>query len=194
MENPVPFLDDALSVAEKKLNGILSKDCRVELHFQMGGELIQAVQRIDHEKFSPELQYSLEELRLRGMKEGFVLFLITCGGEATAFLYGYSDTKKMSTFFIDSVATLVEERGIGSILVTIALMYCYYVGYKSVELYTDNIDDEERCLVNFYEDLGFQVMGNNKDMGVFMHCDLEPSRIRYFCEKYIGNEGIPEEF
>ena len=194
MENPVPFLEDILRAAEKRLSSILSNDCRVDIHFQMEGELVQAVQRIDHEKFRPELQYSLEELRRRGVKEGFVLFMITCRSEATAFLYGYADKKKISTFFLDSVATLVEERGIGSILVTIALMYCHYVGYKCVELFTDNIDEEERGLVNFYEDLGFQVARNDSDKGVIMHCDLEPLKIRYLCEKYIGIEGIPEEW
>jgi len=186
MENPVSSMEDTLRAAEKRLSSILSKDCRGDIHFQMGGQLIQAVQRIDHEKFRPELQYSLEELRQRSMKKGFVLFMLTCGSEATAFLYGYADMRKRSKFFLDTVATLVEGKGIGSILITIALMYCYHAGYKSVELNTENVDDKGRYLVKFYQDLGFHVARKDPEKGVVMNLNLESSKIKYLSEKYIG--------
>jgi hypothetical protein len=180
------FLEPSLSAAEKRLSGILLKNCKVDIYVNMEKELVHSVKGIDHERFSLELQYTLEEIRERSEKEGFVLFMLTCGGKPTAFLYGYPNREKISSFFLDSVATLIEGKGIGSILVILALIYCYHARYKSVELYTEDTDFKGRDLVKFYEDLGFMVMRNDPDKGVIMNYDLEPLKIRCLYTKYIG--------
>jgi len=194
MEDPVPFLEDALVAAEERLRGALGRDCRIDIHVNLSEELARAVERIDHERFRPDLQYTLEDLRDRGGKGGFALFVLTCGGEPTAFLYGYTDEQDGAKFFIDSVATLIEGKGIGSILVTLALVYCYDTGYGSAGLYTEEVDEGGRHLVKFYEDLGFHVVGEDPDRGVVMSSELEPSKLRSACVRYIGMEGEPQDF
>jgi GNAT superfamily N-acetyltransferase len=194
MEDLVPFLEDALRRAERKLGEALGGDCRVNVYVHMSDELAYIVEGMDHRKFRPELQYTLEELRERGGHRGFALFMLTCSGEPTAYLLGYTNDEGGDKFFLDSVATLVEGKGVGSILVTLALVYCYEVGYTGVELYTEEADQEGRHIVRFYEDLGFSVRGNDPKKGVFMISKMTPSQIRYACVRYIGLENETKDF
>ena len=194
MEDLVPFLEDALTASEERLKGALGIDCRIDIRVHMSEELAGVVERIDHERFRLELQYTLEELRYRASMGGFALFILTCGGEPTAFLYGYTDEKDGTKFFIDSVATIIESKGIGSILVTLALVYCYEAGYGSAGLYTEEVDERGRRLVKFYEDLGFQIVEEDPDRGVVMSSGLEPDKLRSACMRYIGMKNKPQEF
>jgi len=57
-----------------------------------------------------------------------MLFLAVCGGHPVAFLFGYDGPSDGATFFLDTVATLVEGKGVGSTFVSLALLYCYEVG------------------------------------------------------------------
>jgi len=136
LDETVPFFEDALRKAERRLSSALGEQCGVRITLSMDDELFEAIEGIEHEKFRTELQYSLEELRERNHLRGFVLFTATCGGRPVAFLFGYNDTVDQSSFYLDTVATVIEGKGIGSILVTLALIYCYDVGYGKVELYT----------------------------------------------------------
>jgi GNAT superfamily N-acetyltransferase len=194
MMDLVPFLEDAMRAAEGRLREILGRESRISIHAHMSGEFTQAVERIDHEKFRADLQYTMEDLSERIGNGGFVLFMLTCDGEPTAFLYGYTDEGNIFRFFLDSVATLIEGKGIGSMLVTLALVYCHDVGYRSVELYTEEVDERGRHLVKFYEDLGFDVADMDPDKGVVMRSDLDESKLRYACLRYIGLERDAQEF
>ncbi|MBL7167081.1 GNAT family N-acetyltransferase [Candidatus Bathyarchaeota archaeon] len=194
MEDLVPFLEDAMRAAEGRLRDTLGRECRICIHVHMSGELTQVVDRIDHEKFRPELQYTLEELMAKAGNGGFVLFMLTCDDEPTAFLYGYTDEGDGSRFFLDSVATLIEGKGIGSILVTLALVYCHDIGYRSVELYTEEVDERGRHLVKFYEDMGFDLADKDPDKGVVMRSYLDASKLRHACLRYIGLERDAQEF
>ena len=179
MEDLEPILEDAIRSAEAKLGKTLGRECRVSIHTQMSYEFAQAVERIDHEKFRPELQYSVEELMERLGKVGFVLFMLTCEGKPIAFLYGYTHEVDVSKFFLDTVATQIEGKGIGSMLVTLALVYCHDVGYRSVELYTEEVDERGRHLVKFYEGMGFKVIDRDPERGVVMCTDLDPTNLRH---------------
>jgi GNAT superfamily N-acetyltransferase len=194
MEELVPFLEDALAASKERLKEALGRDCRIYIHVHMSEELARIVERIDHERFRLELRYTLEELMDRGGRGGFALFVLTCGGESMAFLYGYTDEQDGSKFFIDSVATLIEGKGIGSILVTLALVYCYETGYRSAGLYTEEVDERGRRLVKFYEDLGFEIVEEDPDRGVVMSSRLEPDKLRSAYMRYIGRESKPLDF
>ena len=179
MENLASSLEDAIRSAEAILGKTLGRECRISIHTQMSDEFAQAVERIDHEKFRPELQYSVEELMERMGSTGFVLFMLTCDGEPTAFLYGYTHEVDVSKFFLDTVATQIEGKGIGSMLVILALVYSHDIGYRSVELYTEDVDDRGRRLVKFYEDTGFEVVYRDPEKGVVMRSDLDATKLRH---------------
>ena len=179
MEDLAPSLEDAISAAEVMLGKTLGRECRISIHTQMSYKFAKAVERIDHEKFRPELQYTLEELMERLGNTGFVLFMLTCDGEPTAFFYGYTHEVDNSKFFLDTVATHIEGKGIGSTLVTLALVYSHDVGYRSVELYTEEVDERGRHLVKFYEGMGFKVIDRDPERGVVMRSELDPTKLRH---------------
>ncbi|MCW4035739.1 MAG: GNAT family N-acetyltransferase [Candidatus Bathyarchaeota archaeon] len=185
MDEAVPFFEDALKDSERRLNSALGEQCEVRTALSMDDELFKVIEGIDHEKFRTELQYSLEELRDRNHLRGFVLFTVACVGRPVAFLFGYNDPADQSSFYLDTVATLIEGKGIGSILVTLALIYCYDVGYGKVELYTEEEDEKGRHLRQFYENLGFRYVSNDPKNGLGMSNDLNPFVLKKVYEKYL---------
>ncbi len=188
MTEEVPYFENALRAAQERLTRILGEECVVRIHVELDDGLINVVEGIDHEKFRQELWYDPEEIRRRSDERGFVLFLVVCGGRPVAFLYGYEDAER-SGFFLDEVATLVEGRGVGTILVSLLLMYCYDVGYGSVRLYTEEDDERGRHLRRFYENIGFQRIGSTPEEGVEMRLKLEAAMLREVYTKYIEPES-----
>lgn len=192
MGEQVPFFEDALRASEEKLSAVLGEQCKIGVDVGADDRLVKAVTMIDHEKFRPELQYSVEELRDRIGKEGFVLFLVSLGGRPIAFLYGYSEDSEKSTFFMDTAATLVEGRGVGSTLVSLALLYSYDVGYASAVLFTEDEDEKGRRLRQFYEHLGFQVVSIDPRQGICMRHDLNPHTLLAIYQKYLRPNGADQ--
>lgn len=188
MDENVPFFEDALRKAERRLSSALGEECRVRIVLSMDDKLFETIEGIEHEKFRTELQYSLEELRERNNLKGFVLFTVACGDRPVAFLFGYNDTVDQSSFYLDTVATLIEGKGIGSILVTTALIYCYDVGYEKVELYTEEEDDKGRHLRQFYENLGFRQVSYDPKNGLSMLNDLNPFVLKKVYDKFLKTE------
>ena len=182
----VPFLNYALRTAETKISSSFGKRCRIEIVIDMDEALMEVVQSIDHQKFRPELQYSTDELHERGTKKGFVLFLVRLGGEPVAALFGYTDPADGQGFFLDSVATLLEGKGVSSILVLLALIYCYEAGYGYVQLYTEEQDEKGMRLRQFYEHLGFHVTLGDPLNGLCMKHDLSPNTLNSLYYKYLN--------
>lgn len=182
MEAPYP--DEAIKFAEKHLSASLFQKCKISINLELNDDLIKIIKKIDFEKFRSELQYTIEELSERSEKLGFILFMLTCDNVPTAFVYGYNDKEK-STFFIDTLATIVEGKGIGSILITLALVYAIDTGYNKATLYTEEIDEKGRKLVAFYQDLGFTSIYKTPDDGVLMIQWLDPSNIWRLCRKFL---------
>jgi GNAT superfamily N-acetyltransferase len=188
----VPFFEDALMASEEKLSAILGEQCKIGVAIGADDLLVKTITLIDHEKFRPELQYDVEELLDRIGKEGFVLFLVSSGGRPIAFLYGYSEDSEKSIFFLDTIATLIEGKGIGSTLVSLALLYSYDVGYASTVLFTEDEDEKGRRLRQFYEHLGFQVVSIDPRQGVCMRHDLNPHTLRAIYQKYLRQNGADQ--
>jgi GNAT superfamily N-acetyltransferase len=182
----VPFLEHALRTAEAKISSSLGKRCRIEIVIDMDEALMEMVQSIDRQKFRPELQYSQDELYERGIKKGFILFLVRCEEEPVATFFGYADPVDGKGFFLDSVATLLEGKGVSSILVLLALIYCYEAGYGYVQLYTEEEDEKGRRLRQFYEHLGFNVTLGDPLNGLCMKHDLSPNILNSLYYKYLN--------
>ena len=188
MDEVVPFFEDALRKAERRLSSAMGEECMVRITLKIDDELFESIEGIDHEKFRTELQYSLEELRERNNKRGFVLFKVDCGGCPVAFLFGYNDPVDQSSFYLDTVATVIEGKGIGSTLVALALIYCYDVGYGKVELYTEEEDDKGRRLKQFYENLGFRHVSYDPKNGIGMLNELNPFVLKKVYDKFLKTE------
>lgn len=192
MGEHVPFFEDALRASEEKLSAVLGEQCKIGINIGADDRLVKTITLIDHEKFRPELRYDVEELRDRIGKEGFALFLVSSGDRPIAFLYGYNEDSEKSVFFLDTVATLIEGRGVGSTLVSLALLYSYDVGYSSTVLFTEDEDEKGRRLRQFYEHLGFQVVSIDPRHGVCMRHDLNPHTLLAIYQKYLKPNGADQ--
>jgi len=101
-------------------------------------------------------------------------------------MHGYSDRDEGLTFFLDSIATIIENRGIGSTLVSLALLHSLEKGYRLVTLWTEEKDDKDRLLRRFYEKLGFNFIEDNPTKGVVMSEKLDhESVLRLFYERVV---------
>jgi len=169
---PLYSFEDALKSAEIKLTKVLSKCCRILVKRRLDEDSIKEIQTIENKTFRHELRYTVEELISRGQEEDFLLLLVLYENHPIAFLHGYNDPSEESAFFLDTVATVLEGRGIGSLLVTLTLLYGFEKGYKSVTLRTEEEDEKGRKLKRFYENLGFEVFPCNPSEGIAMRRKL----------------------
>ena len=189
MDENAPLFEDALRDAERSLTSLLGGWCRVLLKPYMDDSLLDDIQDIDQESFRAELQYSLDDIRTRYHLSGFTLFTVECEDVVIAYLFGYHDSVDRSSFYLDTVATHVEGKGIGSILVLLNLLYCYDVGYKRVMLYTEEeLDEKGRHMRDFYEDLGFRRVSFDPKTGLEMMNDLSPLTLRELYDRYLRHE------
>jgi ribosomal protein S18 acetylase RimI-like enzyme len=188
--NPIPRFGDALRDAEDRLSHALGEQCSVRVSVDLTEETSGAIQSIEHGSFREELAYSLEELGARSHMPGILSLMVLCASRPVAFLFGYSEAGDGPRFFLDTVATSVEGRGVGSILVTLALVHSAEQGYESVKLYTERRDDRGRRLEEFYERLGFEEVSESPEEGVEMVHRLDPSALARIYDKFIGTPMI----
>ena len=182
---PVPSFEDALKSAEVRLTKSLGQSCRLLIKRNLDEESIRNIQRIESEAFREELRYDVEELVSRSREKDFLLFLLLCGDQPIAFLHGYNDPTEESAFFLDTVATVLEGRGVGSILVALTLLYSFEAGYRAITLRTEEQDEKGRRLVRFYENLGFEVFPCDPAEGVAMRRRLDSQGIKTIFERVL---------
>jgi len=184
--SPLPSFEEALKSTEARLTKSLGQSCRLQIKRRLDDDLIKEIRRIESETFRQELRYEVEELLSRHREKEFLLFLVLCADQPIAFLHGYKDPSEESAFFLDTVATLREGRGVGSILVALTLLYSFERGYESVTLRTEEQDEKGRRLVHFYENLGFETFQCDPSEGVAMRRRLDPLSLQTILEKLLS--------
>jgi len=183
---PLPSFEDVLKSAEVRLTKALGQHCRILVKRRLDEDSIREIQRIEDKAFRHELRYTVEELVSRGREEGFLLLLVLCEDYHIAFLHGYNEPSEEDAFFLDTVATTLEGRGIGSVLVALTLLYGFEKGYKSVTLRTEETDEKGRKLKRFYQNLDFEVFPCDPLEGVAMRRKLDSRSIRAVYEKTLS--------
>lgn len=193
-EEMVVLFENALRTAEERLSAALGEQCRVKIALDIDEGMLENIQQIERAMFRPELRYTAEELEARCREEGFVLLQVVCGGCGIAFFFGYTESMDTSTFYLDTVATLVEGKGVGSMLVSLALLYCYDTGYSSVDLFTEEKDEKGRRLADFYSNFGFGIVYRDPAKGIRMRNPLDPGVLRDIYREYIEKMEAPKDF
>lgn len=191
----VPFFEDAMGDARQRLTKILGSHCEIRIHISVDPLLALTIEDIDHASFRSDLWFTADQIAEHAHQPGSVLFIAIVDERPVALLYGYNKASDRETFYLCSVASLIEGRGIDSIMVGLLLIYCFDVGYSSVRLYTEEVDDKGRHLREFYEHLGFICDYISLDEGMVMHHQLEPNKLEEIYSKYIDPnspiEGMP---
>lgn len=173
----LPLLEDAHKQAEQILTQRLGSKIKIIIRSFLNEALISQITAIDNEKFRAELWYTSEELLEKTKKKDFTCFLVYLDENPVAFLYGYDDDFDPSWFFLDEIATRIEGRGIGNVLITLLLMYCAELDYRYVTLYTESSDDKGRPLKMFYEHIGFNHLADDPEKGTIMIYSIKEDKL-----------------
>ena len=187
MSQSLPLFEDAHKRAEKSLSQTLGSNTKITIRSYLDEHLISRLTEIDHEKFRNDLWYSNEELLEKTSKKDFVCFLLYMDNNPVAFLYGYDDEFDPNWFFLDEIATRIEKKGIGRVLITLLLIYCVELGYKYVTLYTETIDEKGRSLREFYEHIGFKHLADDPEKGVIMVYTIDEDEITALYKRVMMN-------
>jgi len=190
-DEPPPLFEDALKRAVERAEEKLEQSCSITVHTHLSGELIAQLEVIDHEKFRQELWYTHEEFIEKTRQKDFICFVLSVNDEPAAFLYGYDYHADSKGFFLDEVAAQIEGKGLGKILITLLFVYCYELGYESVVLYTEDIDQEGRHLRKFYEHMGFHVETTDPTLGVVMKYSIEEKSLNALYKRVMYRAGGP---
>ena len=185
MKFEAPLLEETLRKAEHKLSNALGGACSIIVYHEFTDDILEIIEEIDTQRFKNELRYDREELSERSREPGFTCLMVYLDGEAVAFDFGFNDQEE-SSYFSDTAATLIERKGIGSILTALEALYYYGEGYHSVKMITEEEDQSGRCLKEYWERFGFRVTDVDPSVGVEMRLDLTPEGVRNLCQKYIG--------
>ncbi len=181
----LPTLQDAIARAEAKLGASLGGVCRIAVYHEMRGDLTQIIGKIEDERFRSELRYSERELTVRSKKRGFTCFIVYLDGGPLAFLFGFDDPEE-GAYFSDSAATLIERRGVGSVLTALELLYCLESGYRSEKMITEEVDESGRRLREYWERFGFRVTGRDPRIGVEMRVEVTPEVVKALTDRYLA--------
>ena len=182
----VPTFADSLREAERRLSRLLSGQCDISIHLRLDEGLITVLEVIDHKKFRQELRYDRVELESRGVKRGFLCLVAWLNGGAIAFDYGY-DGEEEGTFYSDTTATLVEERGVGSTLFALEIIRSYELGYARTRLSTEELDEVGRPLRRIWGRLGFEVVFTDPSGGIEMEMAHTPEGVRSLYDRYVSD-------
>lgn len=191
MESNLPLIEDALRRAEERLTEKLGENVSIGFRTYLDQKTIEKITAIDHEKFRSELWYSSDELIEKSLKKDFLCLVAHVNNDPVAFLYGYDDEFDSQWFFLDEVATRIEGKGIGKVLILLLLVYCFELGYAFITLYTEEHDEKGRRLREFYEHLGFTYMSTDVEHGVVMHYKIDEQELTKLYNRVMYSEGGP---
>jgi len=184
MSSDTPTLNEAIAATNTRLKQVLGTDCTIQIHHKLNDSLIQTILKVDAQKFREELRYRHEEVLEHSSIPGFLLILAECGGQPTGIVYGYDEPR--NGFFLDTLASMVEQKGIGHILATLIVIHAQNKGYTHVTLYTEEQDDKGRQLRKFYEKMGFVYLGTEPRKGDVMKLQVTPEGTRELYQRYIA--------
>jgi hypothetical protein len=180
----VPKFEKARLEAEEKLSSSLDGVCEITVSRDLNEKTMEIVRSIDHEKFREELRYSREELGERAKSKGFLCIVAHLNGEPIGFDFGYQNDDE-NVFFSDDTATLIEGKGIGSVLFALEIIHSYHEGFSETKLSTEEMDDQGRPLMYIWGRMGFRVVSKEPDGNVEMRLELRSEVVQGIYERYI---------
>jgi GNAT superfamily N-acetyltransferase len=183
MSQKTPTFAEAIQRIQRRLEETLSQGCTIDIYRVLTPELIKTILYVDSQKFREELQYKREDVIFHGSLRGFILILAHCGDRPLGLAYGYDEGE--NGFFLDTLASVVESKGIGSILVTLIIIYALETSHNHVTLYTEERDEKGRRLRRFYEQIGFRFLGSEVRKGDVMRMQLDQEKITTLYNKHI---------
>jgi len=129
---------------------------------------ISSIQLIDTKNFRKELRYSVEEFIERIKHPDFYSLLIYNQDLLLAFLFGYRDESLDGAFYLDTIASILQRKGIGTLLLHCACVICYLMGFEYMTLRTELKDEKGQHPFEFFKKNGFYRIECPPEEGIAM--------------------------
>ncbi len=181
-----PNFAEALTATQARLNQIQGTNCTIQIHHRLNDALIQTILKIDAQKFREELRYMHKEVLEHSYIPGFILILAKCGNQPLGVVYGYDEPE--DGFFLDTLASMVERKGIGHILATLITIHAQNTAHTHITLYTEEQDEKGRQLRKFYQRMGFTYLGTEPRKGDVMKLLITPEKTHELYTRYIAKK------
>lgn len=151
-----------------EINKKFHLNSRIVIPDKLTHEILTWFHEIENSAFREELRYSDNEIKERWNKENKrFIFLVDETGPLAVHI-GYDLEPDSDTYYIDTLATKVEGKGIGSIIMKYIKEYAMEEGYTELELNTEEINERGGTLQRFYEKHGFQIVYTYPDGNIVM--------------------------
>lgn len=180
---------EATAATQTKLRQTIDPACTVHIYKTLNEELIETILRVDAYKFRQELRYRREEVIEHSGNPGFILITAETGGQPLGIVYGYDEPD--GGFFLDTLASMVEGRGIGHTLATLIAIHAKETAHSHITLYTEEEDEQGRRLRLFYQKMGFVYLGTAEDKGDVMVLQITRGVTEGLYGRYIAGEYAP---
>lgn len=139
----------------KEINEKYKTNLQVVIPEELTDDVLKWYHQIDQTAFRKNLQYTDEELREKWNKPNKQLvFLVDETGPLAVHL-GYELDDNSTTYYIDTLATKLEGKGIGSIIANYIKEYAKEEEYEDLQLDTEAVNERGVPLKHFYEKNGF---------------------------------------
>ncbi|TFG33867.1 GNAT family N-acetyltransferase [Candidatus Thorarchaeota archaeon] len=129
---------------------------------------------IERDSFRPALTYSQEEIEERIQKEEVLMMFVLKDESPEGLVLGYrlEDTTE-DIFYLDTIAVRQKGRGIGTILLKVLFTWAKKMGYRIIQLDTEEENETGIRLSYFYQQLGFRIAHSDEETGnVTMQLEL----------------------
>jgi hypothetical protein len=124
----------------------------------------------------------------RSERPGFVLIMMRQGSELLAFFFGYEDPEIPGGYYGDTLASIVEGKGVGSSLFALVHIYCYENGYNHFTCHTEEVDEKGRTLRDWYIAMGMKHVNTTSEYGDLMRVKLTIEHVNWMFHRYILGE------
>ena len=188
MSEEPPFFEEASKQVEEKLSKLLDEPVKVTVHVSLDRQQIDDIIRIESDMFRDELRYNLWELMEREGRPGFALIMVRQAREPVAFFFGYEDSELPCGYYGDTLASVIEGKGVGSSLFALVHIYCYENGYNHFTCHTEEVDEKGRKLRDWYIAMGMNYISTIPEHGDLMRVKLTPDHANWMYHRHILGE------
>ncbi|MFW9881847.1 MAG: GNAT family N-acetyltransferase [Candidatus Thorarchaeota archaeon] len=136
---------------KKNLSKIFEKDIQIVFPEEWNIKFYKWFQNVEEIAFREELRYSYKEVEERLNHMNILLLFILVNNNPEALLLGYLLPNELNkTFFLDTIATKHQGKGIGTIILKNIIKWLKREKYKFVWVETEEVDEKKIMLQKFY--------------------------------------------
>ena len=151
---------------ESELSLILGKGVVVFFPQVWSEQYLSWYKEIEQTSFRTALTYSQEEIEERLRKEEVVMMFILLNDNPEGLVLGYRlEDSSDDVFYLDTIAVRQKGRGIGKIILRVLFEWARKMGYKRIQLDTEEENETGIRLSYFYQQLGFKVINFEEETG-----------------------------